>query len=220
MDIPADFMPEIYLWVSTILFVLLIGLAVLTAPWSKVRDNEAQHVYLGAVVAVSLLWMLRGGIQPGLGFHMLGMTALCLMFEWQFALFAAAIIVALNTWQGDAGWNSYFLNTLLTGAIPVLFTRVLLYLCQRTLPHNYFIYIFINAFLAGAISILLAGTASAWLQHLAAVQSADQLVDSFLWILPLLMFGEGFLNGGAMTLLVIYRPHWVATFHDRWYLKN
>ena len=220
MDIPADFMPEIYLWVSTILFVLLIGLAVLTAPWSKVRDNEAQHVYLGAVVAVSLLWMLRGGIQPGLGFHMLGMTALCLMFEWQFALFAAAVIVALNTWQGDAGWNSYFLNTLLTGAIPVLFTRVLLYLCQCTLPHNYFIYIFINAFLAGAISILLAGTASAWLQHLAAVQSANQLVDSFLWILPLLMFGEGFLNGGAMTLLVIYRPHWVATFHDRWYLKN
>lgn len=220
MDIPSDFVPEIYLWVSTVIFVLSMGLALLTAPWSKVRDNEAQHVYLGAVVAISLLWMLRGGIYPGLGFHMLGMTALCLMFEWQFALFAATMIVALNTWQGEIGWDAYFLNVLLTGAIPILFTRTLLYLCQRTLPHNYFIYVFINAFLAGAISILLTGAASAGIQHMAAVQSADQIVDSFLWILPLLMFGEGFLNGGAMTLLVIYRPHWVATFHDRWYLKN
>ena len=213
-------MPEVYLWVSTAIFVLLMGLALLTAPWPKVRDNEAQHIFLGAVVAVSLIWLLRGGIQPGLGFHMLGMTALCLMFEWQFALFAAAMIVALNTWQGSAGWDSYFLNVLLTGAIPVLFTRTLLYVCQRALPHNYFIYIFINAFLAGAISILLVGIVSAWLQHLAAVHPAGTLADSFLWIFPMLMFGEGFLNGGAMTLLVIYRPNWVATFHDHWYLKN
>ena len=220
MDIPSDFLPGIYLWVSTLIFALLMGFALLTAPWSKVRDNEAQHVFFGAIVAVGLLWMLRGGIHPGLGFHMLGMTALCLMFEWQFALFAAAMIVALNTWHGGLGWESYLMNVLLTGAIPVMFTRVLLYICQRALSHNYFIYIFINAFLAGAISILLTGIASAWIQHLAAVHPADKITDNFLWIFPMLMFGEGFLNGGAMSLLVIYRPHWVATFHDRWYLKN
>lgn len=39
-------------------------------------------------------------------------------------------------------------------------------------------------------------------------------------ILPLLMFGEAFINGGAMSLLVAYRPHWVATFHDHWYLRG
>jgi uncharacterized membrane protein len=39
-------------------------------------------------------------------------------------------------------------------------------------------------------------------------------------ILPLLMFGEGFINGGAMSLLVAYRPRWVATFHDHWYIDG
>ena len=42
----------------------------------------------------------------------------------------------------------------------------------------------------------------------------------FLLILPMLMFGEGFLNGAAMSLVVAYRPQWVATFHDRWYLQG
>jgi uncharacterized membrane protein len=34
------------------------------------------------------------------------------------------------------------------------------------------------------------------------------------------MFGEAFLNGMTMTLLVAYRPTWVSTFQDRWYLDG
>jgi uncharacterized membrane protein len=34
------------------------------------------------------------------------------------------------------------------------------------------------------------------------------------------MFGEDFVNGGAMALLVVYRPHWVSTFHNLWYLRD
>ena len=43
---------------------------------------------------------------------------------------------------------------------------------------------------------------------------------NFLLILPMLMFGEGFLNGAMITLAVSYKPQWVATFHDRWYLQG
>ncbi len=169
---------------------------------------------------LSLLWVMRGGIQDGLSFHLLGMTLMCLMFEWQFALMAASLVVAISTAAGPAGWEAFAVNQLLMGTLPVLFTRVLLYACQRRLPHNYFVYVFVNAFLAGGLSILLAGLASAWLQYTAGVQSADALGRNFLQILPLLMFGEAFINGGTMTLAVAYRPHWVATFHDRWYVRG
>jgi uncharacterized membrane protein len=104
--------------------------------------------------------------------------------------------------------------------LPILFTRVFLYACQRWLPHNFFIYIFINAFLAGAVSILLAGLASAWLQVQTGVHAPDTVSTGFLQILPMLMFGEGFLNGALMSLVVAYKPRWVATFHDRWYLQG
>ena len=220
MDIPANLLPHNYLWIAALSYALLMLAALLSAPWSKIRDNEAQHIFLGTVVMLSLLWVMRGGIQEGLGFHLLGMTLMCLMFEWQFALVAASLVVAIATAGGPAGWEAFAINLLLMGALPVLFTRLLLYACQRLLPHNYFIYVFVNAFLAGGLSILLAGGASAWLQYVAEVQPAGSISRNFVQVLPLLMFGEAFINGATMTLLVAYRPRWVATFHDSWYVRG
>jgi len=61
---------------------------------------------------------------------------------------------------------------------------------------------------------------SAWLQASAGVHADGSILRNFVVILPLLMFGEAFINGGAVTLAVAYRPQWVATFHDRWYLHG
>ena len=220
MDIPAGLLPGSYLLSAAALYVLLLLIALVTAPWSKIRDSEAQQVYFGAIVIVLVLWIMRGGIQPGLDYHLLGVTGLTLLFEWQFALFAVSLVVALTTWLGTAGWEAFGMNVLAMGVVPIAFTRLLLYACQRWLPLNFFIYVFINAFLAGALSILLAGLASGLVQQLAEVQPGDTLVNNFLMILPMLMFGEGFLNGAALSLVVAYRPAWVATFHDRWYLHG
>jgi hypothetical protein len=41
MDIPANLLPDAYLWVGSLCYVLLILVALLTAPWSKVADSEA-----------------------------------------------------------------------------------------------------------------------------------------------------------------------------------
>ena len=86
MDIPAGLLPDSYLWSAAAIYVLLLCLALVTAPWSKIVGNEASHVYFGAIFMLILLWLLRGGIQPGLDYHLLGVTLLCLMFEWQFSL--------------------------------------------------------------------------------------------------------------------------------------
>jgi len=220
MDIPAGLLPGSYLLSAAVLYAVLLLLALLTAPWSKIRDSEAQQVYFGAMVMVLLLWIMHGGIQPGLDYHLLGVTGLTLLFEWQFALFAVSLLLAVTTWLGAAGWEAFGVNALVMGVVPIVLTRVLLYACQRWLPHNFFIYVFINAFLAGALSILLAGLVSGLVQQLAAVHPGNTLVDNFLMILPMLMFGEGFLNGAALSLAVAYRPAWVATFHDRWYLQG
>lgn len=220
MDIPADLLPDGYLWAGGVFYLLLIIAALVTAPWSKVRDSEAQHVYLGVVVALSLLWLMRADFPQGMSLHLLGMTSLCLMFEWQFAMIAASVVVAVATLQGPAGWEAFGLNSLLMGALPVLFTRICLYFSQRQLPHNYFVYVFVNAFLAGAVSVLLVVSASTLLRLAAGAGADHPSAWNLLAISPLLMFGEAFINGGTMTLVVAYRPRWIATFHDSWYLKD
>jgi uncharacterized membrane protein len=169
---------------------------------------------------VCLLWTLHAGIAPGHSYHLLGVTSLCLMFDWQFALLAASLVLLVTTWQGPAGWEAFALNALVMGALPVFFTRALLYASQRWLTRNFFIYIFVNAFFAGALSILLCGLAATSVLALAHGDAATRADGDYLLFIPLLMFGEAFLNGMAMTLLVAYRPAWVSTFHDRWYLDG
>jgi len=216
MDIPADFLPAASLWIAGLVYALLLLLAALTAPWGKLLDKEGSNIYFGAVAVLAVLWILRAGIEPGYNYHLLGATALCLMFDWQFALMAVSLVLLITTWQGPAAWEAYAVNALVMGAVPVLFTRLMLYACQHWLPHNFFIYIFLNAFLAGALSMLLCGIAAAAVLALAAAPHGGD----YLQVIPLLMFGEAFLNGMIMILLVAYRPRWVATFHDRWYLDG
>jgi uncharacterized membrane protein len=216
MDIPAELLPATCLWLGALLYAVLLIAAARTAPWPKLLDNEASNIYFGAVAVVALLWILRAGIEPGYNYHLLGVTALCLMFDWQFALLAASLVLLVTTWQGPAGWEAFAVNALVMGALPVLLTRALLYICQRWLPHNFFIYIFLNAFLAGALSMLLCGVAATVLLALASTHPSGD----YLQVIPLLMFGEAFLNGMVMILLVAYKPSWVATFHDRWYLQG
>lgn len=220
MDIPSNLLPDVYLWIGALLYLVIMLLALFTAPWAKLVDSEAQHVFLGTVVCLILLWVIRGGIQDGLSFHLLGVTLMCLMFEWQFALVAVSLIVLTATSIGNAGWDAFGLNVVLMGVLPILFTRITLYISQRWLPHNFFIYVFVNAFLTGGISILLVGLASGWVQHLSGVHADGTIYRNFVQVLPLLIFGEAFLNGGVITLVVAYRPQWIATFHDRWYLRK
>ncbi|MGD2055670.1 MAG: energy-coupling factor ABC transporter permease [Gammaproteobacteria bacterium] len=220
MDIPAGLLPAGWLWIAAAMYGLLLAGALLTAPWSKLSDNEASHIYFGAVACVALLWSLRAGIEPGMNYHVLAVTSLCLMFDWQFALLAVSLILLITTWQGPAGWEAFAVNGLVMGAVPILFTRTLLYFSQRWLSHNFFIYIFLNAFLAGALSMLLCGLSAAAVLGLAHPPGPGGLAGDYLQMIPLLMFGEAFVNGMAMTLLVAYKPRWVATFHDRWYLQG
>jgi uncharacterized membrane protein len=220
MDIPAGLLPTSFLWGSALLYILILAVALLSAPWSKLADNEASHVYFAAVAVVCLLWTLHAGIAPGHNYHLLGVTSLCLMFDWQFALLAVSLALLVTTWQGPAGWEAFALNALVMGALPVLSTRILLYASQRLLTHNFFIYIFVNAFFAGALGILLCGLAAAAVLALAHWDAVNQTDGDYLLFIPLLMFGEAFLNGMTMTLLVVYRPRWVSTFHDHWYLDG
>jgi uncharacterized membrane protein len=188
MDIPADLLPDSSLWVAAFVYAILLVTAALTAPWEKIIDKEGSNIFFGAVAFIAVVWILRAGIEPGHNYHLLGTTALCLMFGWQFALVA----------------------------VPILFTRFMLYACQRWLPHNFFIYIFINAFLTGALSMLLCGYAAS-----TVLTMADNMPGSgYLQVIPLLMFGEAFLNGMILVLLVAYKPRWVSTFHDNWYLDG
>ncbi len=220
MDFPVALFPEALFWTANVIVAFVFLAALSRAPLRWLRHNEFSHVYFGACVVLLLLWNTRAGILPALNFHLLGVTAVTLMFGWAYAVFAVLIVTAGSVISQHGHWLGVGLNALVMGFIPVLVTESLLRVAQHRLPYNFFIYVYINGFLAAGLSILAASGTGALLMLLADSDSARWLGYQYLPFLPLVFFSEAIVNGMIMTAMVALRPRWVASFDDNLYLNN
>jgi uncharacterized membrane protein len=220
MNLPDALLSPLWSWSGWLLFTAVVGVALVRAPWYHLRDSRAVNAWLAACVAVMLLWSLNGGIAAGLGFHLLGVTVLTLMFGWQFAILSIVLVLIGETLNGDAGWSAFGWNALSMGVVPVLVTTGLLRVSVRFLPANFFVYIFFVAFLGGILSMGLVGLTTSLVLVWSGAYSWQVLSGSYLPVFLLLLFPEGFLSGMLMSIIVVYRPEWVSTFDDDYYLRG
>ncbi|RUM94841.1 MAG: hypothetical protein DSZ28_01035, partial [Thiothrix sp.] len=152
--------------------------------------------------------------------HFLGASMMTLMFGWSFAVIAMGMLVLFFTFNGNGGWDTLALNAFLLGCIPTTVTWLLLRVSQHWLPHNFFIYIFLNAFFAAVLGVILMGSVSYWILWVSEAYTSAELSGSFLPLFIMLAFPEGTINGIAITMMVVYKPEWVATFYDKLYLYD
>ncbi|MGU5531506.1 energy-coupling factor ABC transporter permease [Aeromonas caviae] len=177
-----------------------------------------QHLCLGGAIVLVPLWTLRAGLHEGLEIHFLGLTSLTLLLGWRLALLAPCLTLLLLAYFGviplaDIGWQA-----LIGVALPVATSWLLILGSWAWLPRHLFVYLFVAAFLGGALSISAKVIASALLMGVSGTYSWHTISADYLSIWPLLLFPEALLNGMTMTLLAVYRPYWVNTFFDREYL--
>jgi uncharacterized membrane protein len=217
MSIPADLLTRDVVWLTAAVLALLAIFAAWRAPWRRLVDNEQSHAWLGATILIALLWSIAGGVGVSLRFHLLGATVATLMFGP--ALAFVALAGAAVTAATGAAWSTYPAHVLLSAAVPIAVTVAALRFAEARLPPNYFIYIFVVAFLGGALSMAAAGAASA--AFIAAIApSVTHAGEDLLPMLVMLGFGEGTLSGMLLSLMVVYRPAWVGTFSDARYLAR
>jgi len=194
--------------------------ALLRTPWQRFRSTGFQHVFLGACVAVLFLWRIRVGIVPVVPIHLLCVTTLTLMFGVPLAILATAILTTAMCVMGLDGWPSWGANVLALGVIPISVTWLALKASRRYLPPNPFVYIFVCAFFGAAAAMLVAMVANSVLLLGFEQVSLSQLRESYLSIMPLMMFPEAFINGLIVTGLVVFKPTWIPSFDDEVYLRS
>jgi uncharacterized membrane protein len=219
MNLPDSLLPAGWLWAGHLLYLGVLLRAVLTAPWVRLKDNHLQSVFFGSIVALLVLWSIQGGIRPGLSFHFLGVTALTLMFGWQFAVLAVTTVVLGLSINGNTGWEAFSWNVLLMGALPAMLSNAALWAGRRWLPANFFVYV-LSAFLGAAVALAVSAFAVVGILSAAGLYTLELIMGEALTVLPLMIFPEGLLNGMAITLMITYRPQWVATFDDKRYLDG
>jgi uncharacterized membrane protein len=219
MDFTAQLFPVIVPWAANALALLILAGLVWRVPWRRL-DSGAASAWMGAGVMIMVLWMLNGTYKPGLSFHLLGMAVLTLMMGTRLALLASALVV-LATWgAGRGAAQTLGLNWMVCGLTPVCVVTLMLRLAQRYLPANLFVYVFLNAFLAGGLSMIAASLAGCGLLGVSGVYTWKMLSGEALPYYFLLAWSEAFLTGLMMVILVVYRPGWVATFDDARYLSD
>lgn len=201
---------------AALLLVILLQ-AARTAPWGRLRQGEMQHAYAAGCVALMLLWSIRTGFGPAPGYHFFGVTTLTLMFGWQLACLAAIPVLAASCLLGTSEWAAFGMNALALVVLPAAVTWGLLRLCRQILPHNFFIFIYLNAYLAAACAMALATLATASVLAVAGTDMTGTLWRDHLLFLPLFALAEGFINGIVLTVLVATRPRWVWTFDEARY---
>ena len=213
--LPADLLLFAYfVW-------LLVGLQALrAAPWRTFLSTaKLQHLFLGASMALFLMWIFEVGVRPALGFHFLCVTVYTLMFGWALGVIGASLIMTgVTVISGD--WTALAMNALLLGVLPVSVSYGVYLLVYRYLPRHLFIYVFLCAFFN---AMLAAGTAVLTLATLLVVNETytfARISHEYLPYLPLYLFPEGLLNGMTTMALIGLRPDWLKTYDDEIYLKG
>ncbi|HDO1330120.1 TPA: energy-coupling factor ABC transporter permease [Aeromonas veronii] len=204
---------------ALLIWLVLLAFSLRRSLWQTLYDNPLyQHLLLGSAIALVPLWYLRAGLHEGLEVHFLGLTSLTLLLGWRLALLASCLTLLVLGYFGVTNLADFGWQALVGIALPVATSWLLFLASWAWLPRHLFVYIFVAAFLGGAITISVKVAASALLMGLSDSYPWHTITADYLSIWPLLLFPEALLNGMAMTVLAIYRPHWVNTFFDRAYL--
>jgi len=212
--------PALWIGAATLLLGVILGLAAMSINWRTAAAGSSLHLLLGCCLALALLWQARAQMAPGLSFQLLGVPLVTLMLGPALALWCTALASVLVVLMQDLPLEAAAWNALLYGAVPVLATDLARRTVAQTLPAHPFVYIFGAGFAATGVVVVAAQLAASALATLVGGRSAALLFGQYVPFVALMGFGEATLTGMLLTLLVVYRPAWVATFNDVHYFKN
>jgi len=219
LHIPAALVPPEVLLISNILFVGILLFVMFKVEFKQLlNNNPSQHVYFGAMVMLLMLWGLKAGVTPGLGFHHLGATLFTLMFGWPLAIIGLSVILLVSVMTQQNEIVALGINGILSIVIPVFSSYAILKLSQKYLMDNFFIFIFVAAFFGAGIAVAMSRFSAIIILSLVDAYPDARLIAESILYTPLFMFPEMFVTGMLISIFVVYRPDWVITFDDERYI--
>lgn len=204
-------------------------LALLVGVVRSVQRTKAQTQPIAWVVSMllmSALWnmnvQLEGGHLDGMSYHLLVLNLVALMIGAPAAFLMGSVLLFV---QGMLLFGFAYAELFAFNALCVLLPSCainsgLRRLALRFLPHHLFVYIFVNSFFAGALSMLFTGLLICGLLHINHVFSGSIVWQSAFPVFFLLSWGEAFLSGISSAICVAFKPECLSTFDDGVYLTR
>lgn len=202
------------------IYLPVIAWAIWRAPWVELfSDTRRQHLLFGTVLALFLLWLVRRDFDSGVSYHFIGMTAVTLLLDWPLAVLGGLVAQLGLLALGRQDFVALGLNGALLVLLPVLVTECCAIWVERYQPRNLFVYIFCCGFFPAALAALLCTLFGLGVLWLDGIFPMPPWLEDFVGYLWLVMFPEAFINGTAVTALVVFYPDWLETFNRSRYLQ-
>lgn len=218
--IAAELLSDTSLGLGWAIYVPALAWAVMRAPWLELfSDFRRQHLLFGTVLALFLLWMVRRDFDSGVSYHFIGMTAVTLLLDWPLAVLGGLVAQLGLLALGRQDFAAMGINGALLVLLPVLVTELCAKWVEHFQPRNLFVYIFCCGFFPAALAALLCTLVGLGLLFIDGIFPMPPWLEDFVGYLWLVMFPEAFINGTAVTALVVFCPEWLETFNRTRYLQ-
>jgi uncharacterized membrane protein len=193
----------------------------MSGDWRRLAEPAKLNLFLGATVAILALWQIKTGVKPGLAFHLYGIAALTLMFGFWRAVGAGVLVLVANAAFGKGTWPTLGFDAMMMAVLPAAVSWNLFRVLDRRLANHFFIYVLGNGFAGGWLSVAAIGLATTLIMAASGAYTTEYLFTHYTPYATLLIsWGEAFMSGMAVTVMAVYKPHWLETFDDARYLQD
>jgi uncharacterized membrane protein len=204
--------------VETILLALAWAAVLAVRPWRQLQPHDRQvplaTPLLASLVVVPWLWSWPGLAALSLPLHWSAAPLLVLMLGWPLAIPVLTLAGLSTMVSTGASLGDAMSLTVWSGLLPATLVLVLGHAVRRAFGHHPVAYMVGRAFFVPMLALGSCGVAAALLSHgLAGTTGELQRVA-----VALLAMGEASWTCAIVSLLVAYRPQWLATWSDEAYL--
>lgn len=214
-------LPPSLFWLTGLISVLTVLIAVRHAPWRALLAVQArQHLFLGSILFLNLIWFMHIQWAHSLSVHLLGMTALTVIFGWSLAVVAGTLALAAHIALTHGLWVMMPLELVVAVLLPIGVTWLVSQLIARLASRNLYLFMLGTGFIGAILSLW--ATVAAVLALVLVFDHADlwQRLSNEFGILALLSYAEGFMNGMIVAATTIFAPDLVKTFDSRRYIGS
>lgn len=222
MNISAGQFP---LFIEIISWLIVITLSFISINNLRKHNPSFRH-YIISVIIIALLWGMHGNISFGLDahfhYHLLATTLIFLIlgFYPAFILFTLFSIIYILKFQQFNDIRIVGIYILLAILPALLFSKFSLKISQKLLPHNIFIFIFVNSFFTAAIAMMLSGSISLFALDIANIYSKELIWHRAFPVFFLLSWAEAFFTGFMSAVFVAISPHLLESYSDEIYIAK
>ncbi len=202
--------------INLTLLLLAAGAALLCRPWRLLAQATRLTPLLATLTLVPWLWAMPSLHKMPLQLQGSGACLVVLMLGWPLAVPVLCMVGVLAALISPMDWETALDLTVWLGLVPATLALAMGAAVRRWIGMHLFVYTLGRAFIGTAVCVFVAGLLAQLAGHtLPGIDDSLSLVAHWL-----VAWGDAFMTGLFTSILVAFKPDWLATWSDQLYLSK